>query len=104
MNWKSVAITVVLLAALSSAAFAGSPAQCAPQADSLLSQIMTVPSTGSSLPAAVPALNLSSFQPQTESVCSVCTNANCVKICGGPAHCELDRDTLCHFCSCFLNP
>jgi hypothetical protein len=103
MVWKRSAIVLVLLAALSSVVFAAPPAPCAPQAETpLLSQILSA----SASPAAVAPVQLASGHLPTKSVCSQCITSHCPSLCGGDpyAHCQLDPDTGCFFCSCFLNP
>jgi hypothetical protein len=99
MAWKYAAIALVLLALLSSAAFADPLTQSTPRAESLLSQIFSAP------PAAGAAVStpLASQALPAESVCSQCVSSRCPTICHKPATCELDPDTGCFFCSCFLN-
>ena len=100
MAWKNAAIALVLLALLSSAAFADPPTRSTPRADSLLSQIFSAASS----PGVMTSTPLASQVRPTESVCSQCVSSRCPTICHKPATCELDPDTGCFFCSCFLNP
>ncbi len=100
MASKYAAIALLLLALLSSAAFALPPAHHPSQADILLSQILSAPPVA----GAAVSTPLASGGPATESVCSQCVSSRCPTICHKPATCELDPDTGCFFCSCFLNP
>ena len=95
MAWKRVTLTLVLLVTLlASAAFAVPPSHTPAQADVLLSQIFSAVSTP-----------LATGGPATESItCTPCVSSRCPTLCHKVATCELDPDTGCFFCSCFLNP
>lgn len=102
MRLNSTVISLVLLAVVSSAAFAAPPA-VSQSSQVLLSEIFApaVSTHPAANPAPTPAGTL--LPPALTSICSPCTQANCTRICHQTAFCSFDPDTGCSFCSCFLN-
>lgn len=95
MKLNSTVIALVLLAFVSSAAFAAQPPTVPQSSQILLAQIFT-PSTN---PAATPAGT--PVPAALSPICTPCTQAQCTRICHQPAVCSFDPDTGCSFCSCF---